>query len=934
MTGHESKDCSQIAPDAGKDQQHHTEFSPLIVQKNTTTTSSLAQDDSRTKNVTFCQGNSNQSNATNDDKKVLSSKFVTPPNYNVKTPLKVTSGYTRTTAVGIQGRLSETMDLTPKIKNVSSMRYNDYDDDDKVIPPKRTQSNCHDVAILQPDIAPQRYSSSSPQYESPSRTTSTNKKNVPRSIMSHLSYMITDESSLSDDGKSPRTYSAGQDGFMHPGKNEFKISTGQKKGMKRGLLLLTVAFIVGTVVHRNYNPSDAFDDGIERNYHDEITSENMVRGKTCEERSMTNHEAIMALEYTSTVKDIAHGAVSTDDVRCSELAVSVMRDLHGNAMDAAVTATLCLGLLNPASSGIGGGAFILVHSKPRSDLMENSQNSQSFIDRRKNRDDSMRDTAEKWTEVIDCRESAPGNATFDMFEDLPVNASTVGALSIAVPGELRGLELAHARFGSLRWSDVVQPVVELAERGMYISRILAKEIDESKEKWQEFETINRIFTRNNDGKTHLEVGEKFTRPSYVETLKNVALHGADYVYKGEVAAEIAKEIQNAGGIITAQDIENYKPFLRDAIVAKVDGASIVSVPPPSSGGATIIGALRFLSGYKNPYTSFADTLSVHRLVEAFKHVFAIRMSLSDPDFFANITQSAIQDLISGTFMETLRENTLDNGVLALSEYGGKWALINCTNDEGHAQDAHEGDRRLRRTELKKIIVDGGHHWERRTRLFNYLEDHGTTHLNVVDRDRNAVSITSSVNYYFGSNFASPSTGIIFNDVMDDFSTPGRPNAYGLHPAESNYIAPNKRPLSSMSPTMIFDVEDDRSNSGLGNLRMVLGASGGPKIISSVLQVILNHIYLGMPIFSAISHPRVHNQLLYHGSAATGYDKCPLIQGPLIETSNRTRDALLRRHQTIISLDYMGTCQAISVDLDTNLLNAASDLRKNGKSAGY
>mmetsp|Transcript_460 Transcript_460/g.784 ORF Transcript_460/g.784 Transcript_460/m.784 type:complete len:195 (+) Transcript_460:2519-3103(+) len=157
---------------------------------------------------------------------------------------------------------------------------------------------------------------------------------------------------------------------------------------------------------------------------------------------------------------------------------------------------------------------------------------------------------------------------------------------------------------------------------------------------------------------------------------------------------------------------------------------------------------------------------------------------------------------------------------------------------------------------------------------------------------------------------------------------------GLHPAESNYIAPNKRPLSSMSPTMMFDDNGDRSNSDLGNLRMVLGASGGPKIISAVLQVILNHIYLGMPIFSAISHPRVHNQLLYHGSSATGYDECPLIQGPIIETSNRTRNSLLRRNQTVFSLDYLGTCQAISIDLDTNLLSAASDIRKNGKSAGY
>jgi gamma-glutamyltranspeptidase len=773
MSEHQDRDHSQMAPNSDKKQQHHDESSPLIAQIDASSSSASVNDNSRTKSVKFFPGVSNQSSSVKENSNIPR-KFVTPSNYNL-TPLKVTSGGYSRSGLRIQSRLSDSMDLTPKIKNISTMRHDDHDDD-KIIPPARTKSNSH-IDILQPDIEPQRYSSSSsPQYVYPNKKTAT-KKNVPRSIMSHLSYMVTDESSLSDDGKSPSNYSAGQDGLMHSRKNGLKVP-GQKKGMKRGLLLLTVAFIIGTVAHRNYNPSDDLDDGNESKHHDEILSVHDASGKICEERYMTNHEAIMALEHTSTVKDVPHGAVSTDDARCSELAVSVMRDLHGNAMDAAVTATLCLGLVNPASSGIGGGAFILVHSTPRNDFIQNSQKSSpSFIDRRKIRNDSLRDKSKKWTEVIDCRESAPGNATFDMFEDLPINVSTIGALSIAVPGELRGLELAHARFGSLRWSDVVQPVIELAERGIYTSQILAREIMESKEKWQDFETINRIFTRNNDGKTYLEVGEIFTRPSYVETLKNVALHGADYIYKGEVAADIAKEIQEAGGIITTQDIENYKPILRDALVANVDGASIVSVPPPSSGGATIIGALRFLSGYKNPYASFADTLSIHRLVEAFKHVFAIRMSLSDPDFFSNVTDSAVQDLISGSFMEKLRKNTLDDDVLALSQYGGEWALINCTDDEGHAQDAHEGDRRLR-AKLNTIATDDGHHRQRRTRLFNYLEDHGTTHLNVVDRDRNSVSITSSVNYYFGSNFASPSTGIIFNDVMDDFSTPGRPNAYG------------------------------------------------------------------------------------------------------------------------------------------------------------
>mmetsp|Transcript_460 Transcript_460/g.783 ORF Transcript_460/g.783 Transcript_460/m.783 type:complete len:808 (+) Transcript_460:229-2652(+) len=786
MSEHQTGDGSRTtATGAAKtnQQQQHDETSPLIAQNYASSSSS--KDDSRTKTVTILQGTSMQSiNGTKSKNSSSAGNFVLPSNYNLPSALKVsTSTYSTTRGLGI-----DSMDLTPKIKNIS-MRQSDHDDDndDQMIRPTRTKSNSH-IDILQPDIEPQRYSSNLPHHVYSNTTRSMNstrstKKNVPRSILSHLSYMITDESSLSDDGKSPRYYSDGQDGFAHSGKHGFKVHR-PKKGLKRGILLLTVAFIIGTVAHRNYTPSDDLDDEDEPRKHDEIISVDAVHGKVCEERFMTNHEAIMALEYTSTVNDIPHGAVSTDDVRCSELAVSVMEDLHGNAMDAAVAATLCLGLVNPASSGIGGGAFILVHSKPRREFIENRQKIPAFTDRRQNRDDSSRDKSKKWTEVIDCRESAPGNATFDMYEDLPINASTIGALSIAVPGELRGLELAHARFGSLRWSDVVQPVIELAERGVYTSRILAKEILESKDKWQQFETINRIFTRNNDGRTYLQVGDIMRRPSYVETLKNVALNGADYIYKGEVAAEIAKEIQTAGGIITAQDIESYKPILRDALVSNVDGTSIVSVPPPSSGGATIIGALRFLSGYKNPYASFAHTLSVHRLVEALKHVFAIRMSMSDPDFFPNVTASAVQDLITGTFMEKLRKKTLDDNVLALSEYGGKWALINCTDDKGQPQDAHEGDRRLR-TDSRRIIIDNGNHLQRRTRLFNYLEDHGTTHLNVVDKDRNSVSVTSSVNYYFGSNFASPSTGIIFNDVMDDFSTPGRPNTYGKCVATSN-----------------------------------------------------------------------------------------------------------------------------------------------------
>lgn len=345
--------------------------------------------------------------------------------------------------------------------------------------------------------------------------------------------------------------------------------------------------------------------------------------------------------------------------------------------------------------------------------------------------------------------------------------------------------------------------------------------------------------------------------------------------------------------------------------------------PWISQGAAVIGAARFLTGYKDSIATFPDTLSKHRLVEAFKHVFSIRMSMSDPAF-SNNTHDAAKDMVSGNYMDKLREMTLDHGVLPLSEYGGKkWSQVKDESEGNYkeiAEDAHEGDRR-----------------RRKLRLFNYLEDKGTTHLAVVDKDRNAVSITSTVNTYFGSKVVSPSTGIVFNDEMDDFATPGRPNLFGLPPSEANYIAPGKRPLSSMSPTLVFRRDFDgevTESDDLGKLFMTLGSSGGPKIITAVLQVFMNHALLGMPLYSAVANPRIHDQLLYHNSVVTTYDKCPLLQGPTIEVTNRTRTALKKRKHKLLPVDYLGTTQAISVDLETDLLTAVSDIRKVGTPAGY
>lgn len=331
-----------------------------------------------------------------------------------------------------------------------------------------------------------------------------------------------------------------------------------------------------------------------------------------------------------------------------------------------------------------------------------------------------------------------------------------------------------------------------------------------------------------------------------------------------------------------------------------------------------------------PYAARADTLSKHWYVEACRHVFAIRMSLSDPAFAPEENAAAVADLLEGRYMESLRRTTADNATLRLSQYGGrKWAQLKDADGDGALADAREGDRRRRQRRRASRTV------ARSARLFGYLEDHGTSSLTVVDKDRNTVTITSSVNVEFGSKVVSPSTGIVLNNQMDDFSSPGRVNYFGLQPSASNYVAPGKRPLSSMSPTMVFR-HDENPDSGNhpGKLVLSLGASGGPKIITAVLQTILNSAFVGVPLYEAVTAPRVHDQLLYHGAAGTNIEEDTLPQGPTLRLSARSRGALEGRGHAVIPSDFLGTVQAVAVDLETETLSAVSDVRKQGMPAGY
>lgn len=649
--------------------------------------------------------------------------------------------------------------------------------------------------------------------------------------------------------------------------------------------------------------------------------------KTPEEQDHSKHNNDLdipsSVSSTALLSELQHAAVASDHEICSTLGTRIMLpEYHeggGNAIDAAVTVALCLGLVNPASSGIGGGAFMLIRGTPRQPLPPLPDH----IDARDPTNNNNYDT-DPILEVVDCREVAGQYANTTMYQGKHNNASVWGGLAIPVLGELKCLELAHAKFGKLTWSQVVEPVVELAEEGFPVGHYLAHQIQIIAKKFQQqepnkrssFDHLRKAFTRHDSWKNPLVEGDLYKNFELTETLQRIRDQGVTAaIYEGNTAETIAREIQNTdgGGIITANDIRSYRATLRSPlIVPSLHGFAMVGVPPPSSGGATVLGIARFLAGFTEPLAAFPETLSQHRFVEACKHAFAIRMSLSDPNYNTETVLDAVRDLIQSEYMESLRQNQyMDNATLGLSQYGGsKWAKLNDTDDASmtnnnntnNISDAQEGDRKTRRRRLRGPQAEERTTWRHLLRKYGYLEDSGTSHFSIVDENRNAVAMTTSINTNFGSGIRSPSTGIIFSNTMDDFANPGKPDYFGLVPAESNYIQPGKRPLSSMSPTMVFRTTyDDQTNSSrLGDLRLVIGASGGPKIITAVSQVLLRHVFMGESLLEALVHPRLHDQLIYHGAAVTTAEKVKLHDLDL-DVSDRTRASLERRGHKLLDI---------------------------------
>lgn len=466
------------------------------------------------------------------------------------------------------------------------------------------------------------------------------------------------------------------------------------------------------------------------------------------------------------------------------------------------------------------------------------------------------------TKAIDYREMAPLTADRDMFLDEEGNAdselSRFTGLAVGVPGTVAGMQMALENYGSMTLAEVIQPAIELARDGIAVTPGLADSLVGLEARLKKWPSSASIFYKE-DGSFY-EPGEILVQSDLANTLQKVADEGPDGFYKGETAEKIVDAVQAAGGRITLEDMANYKPVLRDPVRGTYRGYEIVSMPPPSSGGAHIIQILNILENYPISFLGHNSADTIHLMSEAMKRAYADRSEyLGDSDFvdvpLAEITSKAYAKDIS-------KQISLNTATPSITIKPGSLA-------------PYESDQ--------------------------------TTHFSIVDKDGNAVSNTYTINFSYGSGMVADGTGVLMNNEMDDFAAkPGVPNAYGLIGGDANAVEGGKRPLSSMSPTIVM--KD-------GKVYLVTGSPGGSRIITTTLQVIMNVIDHGMNVAEASFAPRIHHQWLP--------DEIRIEDG----ISPDTIDLLEQRGHKVSQQSVMGSTQSILVDHESGYLFGASDPRR-------
>jgi gamma-glutamyltranspeptidase/glutathione hydrolase len=533
----------------------------------------------------------------------------------------------------------------------------------------------------------------------------------------------------------------------------------------------------------------------------------------------------------------------------SKIGAEIMRQ-GGNAVDAAVATGFALAVVHPAAGNIGGGGFMLVR-------LSNGE-----------------------THFLDYREKAPKAATRDMYVDAQGNiipkASLIGYKAIGVPGSVAGLVYAEKHWGKLGLKKVMEPSIRLAQEGVNVTYPEAESMHD--EDLAKFPDSKRIFQR--DGH-YYEPGELFRQPELARTLERIAAKPDD-LYKGAMAQELAAEVQRGGGLITAQDLAEYEVKERQPIRGLYRGYEIISAPPPSSGGISMLETLNILEGYDLSKMGNRSADAIHVTVEAFRRAFYDRAEfLGDPDF----TQLPVPQLID-------------------KKYAGAWRE---SLDLGRASDSKELRRPSGFGELDRPAA--------LLRPYVGREHENTTHYSVVDPEGNAVAVTTTLNDSFGSCVTAGKLGFLLNDEMDDFtSKPGVPNGYGLIQSEANAIAPGKRPLSAMAPTIVLKE---------GKLFLVLGSPGGPRIISTVANILMGVLDFGLDIQQAVNAPRFHHQWepdqIFIENVGISPDTIKLLEA---------------RGHKIKAQGYWSDGECIAVDPKSGDLLGASDGRNGGKAVGY
>ncbi len=526
--------------------------------------------------------------------------------------------------------------------------------------------------------------------------------------------------------------------------------------------------------------------------------------------------------------------VVTAERHATQIGVEVLRG-GGNAVDAAVAIGLALAVTEPNAGNLGGGGFMLIR------------------------------LADGRTTFLDFREMAPGSAHRDMYLDdhgRPTRDSVTGYRASGVPGTVRGLALALKKYGTKSWAAMVAPAELLAREGFPLTWDLAESLKGSS-RLAQFPESRRVFL---NGGRPFDIGVTLKQPDLAKTLGRIARNGPDEFYTGETARLIAADMAAHGGTITAEDLAGYIPVERSPVSGTYRGHTVLSSPPPSSGGTGVIQILNILEAFDLKESGAGSAATIHLVAEAMRRFFADRAQFFGDTDFVDIP---LEGMLSKEYA-TKRRSSIRNDRASTS------ASVGDSDPAGYESDE-------------------------------------TTHYSVVDADGNAVAVTYTLNGGYGSGVTAKGTGVLLNNEMDDFTAkPGSPNMFGLLQSENNAIEPRKRPLSAMSPTIVTN------DSGT---RLVLGAQGGPTIITQVTQVIIDVLDFGMNVQQAVDFPRFHHQWMP--------DRLYLEPSGASADTRRALEALGHK------LDFgrrLGHIEAIEVRRD--VLTGAADSRSEGVAAGY